>query len=77
MGFLVWGISGAVSMERLRPTFGSTIITRVSEAIGWGAGFLTGGIVALELSFLGKTRSAGPQDTQKSEPISESPHQVV
>jgi hypothetical protein len=61
-GFLVCGISGAVSVERLRPPFGSTIITRVSEAIGWGAGFLTGVIVALVLSFLGKTRSAGPQD---------------
>ena len=61
-GSLVWGISGTVSVERLRPPFESTLITRVSEAIGWGAGFLTGGIVALVLSFLGKTRKAGPQD---------------
>ena len=51
----------------------SNIITEVSEAIGCGAGFLTGGIVALVLSFLGKTRKGGPQDTQESEPTSESP----
>ena len=63
-GLLAWGISGAVSGERLRPPFSSNIITEVSEAIGWGAGFLTGGIVALVLSFLGKTRKGGPQDTQ-------------
>jgi len=73
-GFLVWGISGAVSGERLRPPFGTNIITEVSEAIGWGAGFLTGGIVALVLSFLGKTKKGGPQDTQESEPTSKSPH---
>ena len=72
-GLLAWGISGAVSRERLRPPFSSNIITEVSEAIGWGAGFLTGGIVALVLSFLGKTRKGGPRDTQGSEPTSESP----
>src|SRR5208337_2870078 len=71
------GFSGAVSGERLRPTFGSNIITEVSEAIGWGAGFLTGGIVALVFSFLGKTRKAGQQDAQESEPISESPHHAA
>ena len=59
------------------PALRSHIITEVSEAIGWGAGFLTGGIVALVLSFLGKTRKAGPQDAQESEPISESPHHPV
>ena len=75
MGFLLWGIGGAVSGERLRPPFGSNIITEVSEAIGWGAGFLTGGIVALVLSFLGKTRNAVRQDAQKSETITESPPQ--
>ena len=74
MGLLLWGISGAVSGERLRPPFGSNIITEVSEAIGWGVGFLTGGIVALVLSFLGKTKKADPQATQGSEPSSESPH---
>ena len=64
-GLLAWGISGAVSGERLRPPFSSsTIITEVSDAIGCGAGFLTGGIVALVLSFLGKTRKGGPQETQ-------------
>ena len=77
MGLLLWGISGAVSGERLRPPFDSHIITEVSEAIGWGAGFLTGGIVALVLSFLGKTKKAGPQATQGSEPTSESPHHPV
>ena len=77
IGFLLWGISGAVSGERLRPPFDSHIITEVSEAIGWGAGFLTGGIVALVLSFLGKTRKAGPQDTQGFEPTSGSPHHSV
>ena len=61
MGLLLWGISGAVSGERLRPPFDSHIITEFSEAIGWGAGFLTGGIVALVLSFLGKTKKVGPQ----------------
>ncbi len=68
MGLLLWGISGAVSGERLRPPFGSNIITEVSEAIGWGAGFLTGGIVALVLSFLGKTRNTVEQNTQQHEP---------
>ncbi len=68
-GFLAWGISGAVSGERLRPPFSSSnIITEVSEAIGWGAGFLTGGIVALVLSFLGKTRNTVEQNTQQHEP---------
>ena len=62
MGLLLWGISGALSGERLRPPFGSNIITAVSEAVGWGAGFLTGGIVALVFSFLGKTRKAVEQD---------------
>ncbi len=56
MGLLLWGISGAVTGERLRPPFHSLIITQFGEAIGWGAGFLTGGIVALVLSFLGKTK---------------------
>ena len=74
IGILLWGISGAVSGERLRPPFDSRIITAVSEAIGWGAGFLTGGIVALVLSFLGKTKKSAPQETQGFEPASESPH---
>ena len=74
MGLLLWGISGAMSGERLRPPFDSHIITEVSEAIGWGAGFLTGGIVALVLSFLGKTKMVGPQETQGFEPTSQSPH---
>jgi hypothetical protein len=74
MGLLLWGISGAVSGERLRPPFDSHIITEVSEAIGSGAGFLTGGIVALVLSFLGKTKKVGPQDAPESVPTSESPH---
>ena len=69
MGLLLWGISGAVSGERLRPPFDSHIITEVSEAIGWGAGFLTGGIVALVLSFLGKTKKAGPQETHSPSPL--------
>ncbi len=77
MGLLLWGISGAVSGERLHPPFGSNIITEVSEAIGWGAGFLTGGIVALVLSFLGKTKKAVEQDAQECEPTSESPHHPV
>ena len=77
MGFLVWGISGAVSGERLRPPFGSDINTEVSEAMGWGAGFLTGGIVALVLSFLGKTRKSSPQASQGSEPTSGSAHHLV
>ena len=72
MGLLLWGISGAVSGERLRPPFDSHIITKFSEAIGWGAGFLTGGIVALVLSFLGKTKKVGPQETPDTEPTSES-----
>ena len=63
-GSLVWGISGAMSGEHLRPPFRSALITEVSEAIGWGAGLLTGGIVALVLSFVGKTKRAGPQDFQ-------------
>ncbi len=74
MGLLLWGFSGAVSGQRLRQPFGSNIISEVSEAIGLGAGFLTGGIVALVLSFLGKTRKTSQQDAQKSEPSSESPH---
>jgi hypothetical protein len=49
------------------------IITEAGEAIGWGAGFLTGGIVALVLSFLGKTTKGGRQDMQTSEPVSEAP----
>jgi hypothetical protein len=74
MGLLIWGISGAMSGESLRPPFDSHIITEVSEAIGWGAGFLTGGIVALVLSFLGKTKRALEKDAHGSEPASESPH---
>jgi hypothetical protein len=77
MGLLLWGISGAVSGERLRPPFDSHIITEVSEAIGWGAGFLTGGIVALVLSFLGKTKKAVEQASHGSEPTSDSPHPPV
>ncbi len=72
MGFLLWGISGAVSGERLRPPFDSHIITEFSEAIGWGAGFLTGGIVALVLSFLGKTTRTSQQIVRESEPTPES-----
>jgi hypothetical protein len=72
-GLLLWGISGALSGERLRPPFDMRIITEVGEAIGWGAGFLTGGIVALVLSFLGKTTKGGREDMQMSEPVSESP----
>jgi len=71
MGLLLWGISGAASGERLRPPFGSNIITEVSEGIGWGAGFLTGGIVALVLSFLGRTKKALEQETQESKATSE------
>jgi hypothetical protein len=72
-GLLLWGLSGALSGERLRPPFDMRIITEAGEAIGWGAGFLTGGIVALVLSFLGKTTKGGRQDTPGSEPISEAP----
>jgi len=74
MGLLLWGTSGAVSGERLRPPFDSHVITEVSEAIGWGAGLLTGGIVALVLSFLGKIKKVGPQNTLESEPTSGSRH---
>ena len=76
-GLLLWGIIGALSGERLRPPFDSHIITEVSEAIGWGAGFLTGGIVALVLSFLGKTKKAVEQASHGSEPTSDSPHPPV
>jgi hypothetical protein len=64
-GFLAWGIRGTMSGERLRPPFRGDLITEVSEVIGWGAGLLTGGIVALVLSFLGKTKRGGPQDSQQ------------
>jgi len=77
MGLLLWGISGAMSGERLRPPFDSHIITEVSEAIGWGAGFLTSGIVALVLSFLGKPKRALEKDAQEGEPTSGSPHHAA
>ena len=63
MGLLLWGI----------PPFDSHIITEVGEAIGWGAGFLTGGIVALVLSFLGKPKNGSRQKTQESQPNSAAP----
>ena len=66
MGLLPWGISEAVSGERLRPPFGSHVITEASKAIGWGSGFFTGGIVALVLSFLGKTKNGSRQDAPES-----------
>jgi hypothetical protein len=72
-GLLLWGLSGALSGGRLRPPFDMRIITEAGEAIGWGAGFLTGGIVALVFSFLGKITKGGRQDMQKSEPVSEAP----
>src|SRR5271157_525472 len=67
VGLLVWGLINPVVGRRLARIF--AVI-----AMGLGAGFLTGGIVALVFSFLGKTRKAGQQDAQASEPSSESPH---
>jgi hypothetical protein len=50
-GFLVWAGVSVSRGERLRPPFGSNIITEIGEAFGWGAGFFLGGIVALVLVF--------------------------
>ncbi|MHC4400343.1 MAG: hypothetical protein ACYTG0_11770 [Planctomycetota bacterium] len=53
VGVLVWGILAACLGEPVRSPFGLTsLISDPSEAIGWGAGFLAAGIVALVLSFL-------------------------
>jgi hypothetical protein len=76
-GVLVWGIIGAATGERLRPPFGSNLITEVSEAFAWAAGLLTGGILALVFSFIGRTRNPGRHDPRESEPISESTHHPV
>lgn len=73
-GALVWGINGAATGERLRPPFGSNLITEVGEALAWAAGLLTGGIVALVLSFIGRARSPGLQAALEADPRSESPH---
>jgi hypothetical protein len=53
-GFLVWAGVTVYRGEQLRPPFGSTVITEVGEAFGWGAGFLVGGVVALVLAFKGR-----------------------
>ncbi len=76
-GVLVWGIIGAASGERLRPPFGSDLITELSEAFAWAAGLLTGGLFALVLSFIGKTRNPGRPETPDAEPISESPQHLA
>ena len=59
IGVLTWGICAAALGETIRSPFGlSSLIAEPSEAIGWGAGLLAGGITALVLSFIGgrKTR---------------------
>jgi hypothetical protein len=56
-GFLVWASVSDYRGERLRPPFGSDLITDLGEAYGWGAGFFLGGLVTLVLSFW-RSRSA-------------------
>jgi hypothetical protein len=58
-GFLVWAGVSDYRGERLRPPFGSDLITELGEAYGWGAGFFLGGLIALALSF---RRSGGARN---------------
>ena len=54
MGVLIWGVSAAALSEPIRSPVDflnvGFMISSPSEAIGWGAGFLTGGIAAIMLS---------------------------
>lgn len=51
VGLLTWGITSAALGEQLRaPFFAPRIALLPSEAIGWGAALLTGGITGLRLA---------------------------
>jgi hypothetical protein len=54
-GFLVWASVTLSQGEQLRPPFGLNLITEVGEAFGWGAGLFLGGMLALGLSFWGRS----------------------
>jgi hypothetical protein len=54
IGALTWGICATVLGEAIRSPIGlEGFIAEPSEAIGWGAGLLAGGITALAISFVG------------------------
>ncbi|MFV1966359.1 MAG: hypothetical protein ACC628_13130 [Pirellulaceae bacterium] len=55
-GLLTWALNGAIRGETLRGIAWQTIeISQPSEAFGWSAGLLLGGIAALLLSFFGRS----------------------
>lgn len=68
VGLLVWAGVSVYRGDRLRPPFGSDIITEVSEAFGWGGGLVLGGVIALVLA-LGRRRSNKDQGG-RAEPAS-------
>jgi hypothetical protein len=56
-GLLTWGLDAAIRGQQLRGIAWQSIeITQPSEAFGWSAGLLLGGVTALLLSFLGTSR---------------------
>jgi hypothetical protein len=62
-GMLVWGFDALGRDSELTGIIvGSLRVTQTSEAMGWGAGLLIGGIVALLLSFLRLPQSNSPSD---------------
>ena len=53
-GLLAWGFRALFGGDSLRAIeVQSVVISQPSEALGWSAGLLAGGITALVLSFLG------------------------
>jgi len=60
IGVLTWGIVAASLGEAIRSPIGlASLISVPSEAIGWGAGCLAGGIAALVLSLVGGCKKPG------------------
>ncbi len=53
-GLIAWGLFGAFGREPFEPMkLGPVTFYTAAQTLGWGIGFLTGGITALVLSFVG------------------------
>ena len=61
VGLLVWTFTAVGHENKLTGiTIGDIRITETRDAIGWGAGLLTGGLIALAFSLLGRSSPEEP-----------------
>lgn len=53
-GMVTWGVYSAIAADFTPMQSGPIFIMSLSQVLGWGLGFLAGGITALVLSLVGR-----------------------